>query len=485
MSLSGFCRSVLLAAPCLVVGAPGLAQTDRVAGDLITFTDTSAAPNGAWSWFEDERAIIDATDPDNRLVLISSVSSAPNGDPESGDIDLLWMNLDTGQKGAFELHNRLERDDHNSAALYMRPDGRYVAMYSKHGMDTLNRWRVSVRPHDPTDWGPEQTLHAGAGATYNNLHHLPDDDNGAGRTYNFTRAVNYDPIVQTSSDHGSTWANAGKLLTQGSASDRPYLKYASDGDAIHFIATEEHPHDFQNSVYHGYVKDGKLYDSFGTLRDADLFDASGVSPTALTTVLANGTELGCAAMTRAWTIDLTLDGNGKPVGVLSARADGNIHDHRFLYARHDGADWHVHPLAKAGGYLYSGQWDYTGLVAIDPDDPNVVYMSSEIDPRTDAPTDKYELYRGVTDDLGGTWTWTAITENSTVDNLRPVVPRWDSDHTMLLWMRGNYNSYTDWDTEIVGLMLVPEASSLGLLSMMLAVFAGRRRHGPKAGRPWR
>jgi autotransporter-associated beta strand protein len=434
---------------------------DDVAGDLFTLTHTATAPNGAWSWFQDERAIVDASDPDNPRLLVSSVSSAANGDAESGDVDLLWINLSTGQQGEFELSNRLERDDHDSASLYLRPDGRYLAMYSRHISDSLTRWRISTNPHDPTSWGAEQTLTSNAGTTYNNVYYLPDDAGGAGRTYDFTRATNFDPVVLVSDDDGSNWSAAGKLLTQGGSGDRPYLRYASDGKKIHFLATEEHPRDFLNSVYHGYVQDGVLYDSKGNTIDANLFDSTGVSPTELTPVFKNGSEFDGTTMNRAWTINLEVDNTGNPVGILSARANDSNGDHRFFYARYNGADWQVNQLAKAGGFLYAAEDDYTGLASIDPENPNVVYMSSDVDPRDESNTSHYELYKGVTSDFGKTWSWSPITENSTIDNLRPVVPNWDGARTAVAWMRGAYTTYTNWNTEIVGLALdATDAKSL-------------------------
>jgi autotransporter-associated beta strand protein len=431
--------------------AASSSAVDDVAGTMFTLTTSTTAPNGAWSWFEDERAIIDWTDPNNPLLLVSSVSSAANGDAESGDVDLLWRNLTTGTQGEYELHDRFERDDHDSAALYLRPDGRYLAMYSKHITDNLTRWRISTNPHDPTSWEPMQTLNNGAGTTYNNIYHLAGDNNGAGRTYNFTRATGFDPIVQISNDHGTTWTNVGQLLTQGDGNDRPYLRYASDGKKIHFISTEEHPRDFANSVYHGYIQDGKLYNTNGSLIDSNLFDPNAVSPTTLTRIFQNGSSSNGTTMNRAWTISLEVDNTGNPVGVFSARANDNNNDHRFFYGRYDGNEWKVNEFAKAGGFLYASESDYTGLVAIDPENPNVLVMSSKIDPRSDTTTSKYELYKGITTDFGANWNWSAITENSTVDNVRPIIPSWNGKNTALTWMRGTYSTYTSWTTEVVGI----------------------------------
>jgi autotransporter-associated beta strand protein len=446
--------AVLLVLAGLPFAAPtALGQTgpNYVAGSLFTLTDTPTAPNGVWSWFEDERAIVDASDPANPRLLVSSVSAGSGA--EAGDIDLVWRNLTTGVQGHFELADRLEQDDHNSAALTLLPDGRYLAMYSRHGTDRITRWRISANPHDPAAWGPEQTLTNPAGTTYNNTYFLPGDNGGAGRFYNFTRTVNYDPNVQVSADGGQTWQNAGKLLTEGGGGDRPYLRYAASDEAIYFIATDRHPRNFPNSVYSGYVRDGKLHALDGRVVDDNLFDATAVAPSALTPVFSNGMPFGGTTMNRAWTISLETDNTGNPVGVFSARANDNNLDHRFFYSRFDGAEWQVHEMARAGGYLYAAEDDYTGLVSIDPDNPNVVYMSSPINPTTQAATPKYELYKGVTANFGESWKWTPLTAGSTMDNLRPVVPQWNGDQTAVVWLRGTYTTYTNWSTEVVGLSL--------------------------------
>jgi autotransporter-associated beta strand protein len=443
-------RSILaLCLLCLTCCQQAFAQTNRVNGNLFTLTDTATAPNGVWSWFEDERAIMDLSNPNDPRLIVSSVSAGAA--PENGDVDLLWRNLTTGTQGHFELANQLEQDDHNSAALYQRPDGRYLAMYSRHNTDSVTRWRVSTNPNDPTSWGAEQTLTNAGRTTYNNVYYLPSDNNGAGRLYNFTRTVNFDPNVQVSSDDGSTWANAGKLLTEGGSGDRPYVRYASDGKKIFLMTTERHPRNFANSVYGGYVRDGVLHRMDGSIADSSVFDANGVAPATLSTVFRNGSQFGGTTLNRAWTINLEIDKAGNPVGIISARVNDSDQDHRFLYARYDGVDWQVNELAKAGGFLYAAENDYTGLVSIDPNNPNVVYMSTPIDPRSNAATSKYELYKGFTSDFGKSWAWSPITENSTVDNLRPVVPDWNGRNTALTWLRGDYTTFTNWSTEVVGI----------------------------------
>jgi hypothetical protein len=138
-------------------------------------------------------------------------------------------------------------------------------------------------------------------------------------------------------------------------------------------------------------------------------------------------------------------------------------DHRFGYGRWDGAAWHVHEMAYAGTRLYPGEDDYTGLAALDPNDPGIVYISTDAQPATGAPLVStadgqrhHELFRGTSRDAGKTWRWEPITANSTVDNLRPIVPRWDDPRTALVWMRGTYRrNRGEWTTAVVALILPP------------------------------
>ncbi len=416
-----------------------------VAGELIVFND-----NGAWSWFEDERAIVDTS---AGKILVSSVANASGtgGAARNGDVEVASLDLASGSVSRFTLSDALQADDHNSAALWIRPDGRYLAMYARHGSDNFSRYRISTNPSSSASWDAEQTFNNGAGTTYSNLHYLPNDSGGAGRLYNFTRSVNFDPNVLTSNNFGSTWSYGGKLLSEGGGNDRPYVRYSSDGQRIHLITTERHPRNFDNSIYHGYVQDGQLFNSAGTVRDANLFDASGTAPASLTRVFATGTQFGDTTMRRAWTIDVAIDDAGQPYAVFQARANDNNTDHRFFFARFNGTSWAVHELAKAGGFLYAAEDDYTGLAALVPGDPNRLFISTKIDPRTNISMPRYEIFEGTTATSGASWTWAPITFNSTVDNLRPIVPEWDDEHTALLWMRGTYTTFTNYNLDIVGL----------------------------------
>ena len=45
-----------------------------------------------------------------------------------------------------------------------------------------------------------------------------------------------------------------------------------------------------------------------------------------------------------------------------------------------------------------------------------------------------------------------MTHDSTLDNLRPIVPQTAGRDELLLWLRGSYRAYTDYALEAVGLL---------------------------------
>jgi hypothetical protein len=347
--------------------------------------------------------------------------------------------------------------------VLIRPDGRYLAVYSRHNRDSFTYWRVSSRPHDAGDWGPERTfdwsehlaaVDAGDHVTYSNLFYLSAEK----RVYNFVRAVNHDPSIMISSDQGDQWFYGGKLLTEAKLGYvNGYVKYASNGvDRIDFLTTEHHPRDFNNSIYHGYVRGGRLHRSDGTVVHDNLFDGRGQPQTELTKVFAAGSAFGGDTMTHAWTIAVALDHAGRPWGLISARSNDrpentNFSDHRFFFVRWDGGQWKTYPLAKAGACLWPAEQDYTGLAALNPSDPNEVYISTTIDPRGRGPLKFHEIFKGLTADGGRTWAWTPITQNSTVDNLRPLVAAWGGN-TAVLWFRGTMGRSQHYNAAIVGII---------------------------------
>lgn len=418
------------------------------AADPIVFND-----NGVWCWFQDERAIVH-----NNKLIIGSVADASGTDGSSrdGNIEVVQYDLSTStMSDPFVLHANLNSDDHAAPAFLVLPDEKILTIYATHGNDVYMRYRITSNAGDATAWDSEQTYTAAAGVTYSNVYRLSEED---GRIYNFYRGENYNPNFLTSDDNGQSWnygrsdvSTDGRLIAIGSGGTRPYVKYTSNGtDKIHFISTEAHPRNYSNSIYYGYLSGGKLYNASGTLLH-DTF-TGGIAPASLEKIYKGGSN------NVGWTTDIALDDNGYPYCAFSVQMNQTMEDIRYWYARFDGTDWHTNEIAYAGSALYSAESDYSGLVALDPANPNVLYISADVHPETgkalisSADNQRhYEIFKGTTADMGATWTWQYITRNSTEDNIRPIIPAWE-DGTILLWCKGTYTTYLNWDMDVVGLI---------------------------------
>ena len=418
--------------------------------DIITLND-----DGGWCWFQDERAIVT----DGKLV-IGSVASGAHTSNRKGNVEVVTYDLSNGANHRTVLHRQLQCDDHNSPAFLALSKHRVLAMYSKHGNDNRIHYRVGEHHGGTLQWGPERLFVPSrrSRVTYSNLLALPAKNDGKRRIFNFYRGYDnrFKPSWMTSEDDGLTWSAHGLWIDNPSEQrHRPYVKYASNArDTIHFVFTEGHPRDFNNSVFHAFYRNGTFHDSSGA-RIKNATDGP-ITPHEATRVFA-GDENNVA-----WTADLHLDPRDRPVIVYSVQKNAagldrasakDGQDHRYRYARWDGNRWHDHEIAYAGTRLYAGEDDYTGGICLNPNDPNEIFLSSNVDIFGGKANEsgRYEIYKGVTTDYGRTWKWEAITKKSSHDNIRPLLPKWNGRRSVVLWLRGSYTSYTDFDLDVVGL----------------------------------
>jgi len=433
---------------------PSLPTAPIPSSSITQFND-----NGGWCWYQDERAVVDTTG--NKLVI----GSVAFGGSRSGYVEAVIYDIAAKTSTRYTVSTGLSGgnvDDHNAPAFNIRPDGRYVAMYSGHRSDCYSRYSIfdgsKWSAESRFDWASAGCPWAGASTnmvTYSNLWYT---DTGL---YNIARSVGTDPAVLSSTNDGQSWSYLGRLMsTKQTGYVAGYFKYwGNNTDRIDFVGTEAHPRDFDNSLYHGYISGGKVYNSTGTVKDSSLKDSSATTTNSVdintyTQVFKTGSTIGGVQLNHAWNHDIVRYDDGTIAILGQGRVAGSgtsDPDKRMLYFRFDGSSWKPTYLVKAGPKLYSSEEDYTGLSALDPDDPHIIYVSTTVDPRDDkTTTSKHELYQGVTCDNGATWNWAPLTQNSSVDNLRPIVPKWDGTHKALLWMKGTYTSAQSMSMAIVG-----------------------------------
>jgi len=413
----------------------------------------SLADDAGYCWFEGSRALMVG----DKLV-VGSVASGWSAAARKGDIEAIVYDFATSKSSVVELHNGLELDDHDSAGFVVRPDGKLLALYAKHGTEDHFYYRVS-NSASLLDWSAEKTFTPTAATllTYSNLFLLPAENN---RIYDFYRGLDnsYKPSFAYSDDSGQTWKSGNVVINVPSTQKhRPYVRYATNGtDTVHLVYTEAHPRDFDNSLYHVSYRQGMLYKT----------DGSALHPLSegLTSPDEGSRIYQGNADNVAWGMDVTLDALGRPLVLYSVQVGSaglptgqGGDDIRYRYARWDGAAWRDFPLAFGGRRLYSGEDDYSGLGSFDPTDPNVVFISTNANPTTGVPlisaadnARHHEIFRGVTADGGKTWQWTPITHDSALDNLRPLLPPPGANgRRALLWLRGTYRAYTDYQQELL------------------------------------
>jgi hypothetical protein len=335
-------------------------------------------------------------------------------------------------------------------------------MYSKHGSENRMYYRFLNKEGTASSWTEEQSFIPSetSEVTYSNLHYLSSENEGKGRIYNFFRGLDrtFKPSYMVSDDGGLTWRTGSVFINvPDTFRHRPYVKYASNGrDMVHFVYTEGHPRNFDNSVYHVFYRDGKLHRSDGTeIRDL----AEGLDDPREGTLVFQGDPDNVA-----WVSDLHLSADGFPYLAFSVQKDSaglppgeGGRDHRYRYARWNGRSWQDYEIAFAGERLYPREDDYTGNISLNPGDPDTVFISTDVSPATGyrLASGHYEIFKGQTPDWGETWKWVPVTLNSQADNIRPVVTSDGEGRSALLWLQGTYRTYTDYDLTVMGLVPSP------------------------------
>ncbi|MDK9683414.1 glycoside hydrolase family 88 protein [Pseudoalteromonas shioyasakiensis] len=399
--------------------------------------------NTGWCWFQDPRAIIQ-----NDKLIIGGVAGNGIGDAAVGVYDLNSNQL----LGRSTLQAHFEHDDHNSPVFYARPDGQVLTVYAKHNTEKKHYYRTSTSDNY-LNWGPEKVLESPANVTYMNLYNLSDEDT----LYNLYRGIDWNPTYVTSKDGGLTWSNEHIHLIQNEVEgyQRPYARYAGNGkDTIGLSFTDAHPRDFGNSIYYAEFRYGNFYKVDGTLIK-NLKEDGPLKPSEAEKLFQGGggdyrsNEL--SAEKSAWTSSVAFDKNGYPHIAYTYYI--NNQDQRYRLASWDGKQWHDREIAYAGSRLYDREASYTGLVSLEPNNPNHVVISTNVDPNTGKALDMpHQIFRAniQLNDETDTIHWEQLTNDPHNENLRPMIVN-GKNHNVILWLQGQFNTYTDYYLDAVGL----------------------------------
>lgn len=383
--------------------------------------------DGAWCWFQSPSAV-----QFNGNTYTGYVN-------KNGDIVISKFDNATKEITYNVLHSALQVDDHAAPSILIRPDGRLMVFYSAHTGDSMF-YRISTNSEDISLFGDEKNINTNTTAdswnwkySYSNPIQLSNEEN---KIYLFWRGGNGEPTFSTSADDGESWIEAKTLFNV--EDERPYMKVSSNGiDKIYFTFTDGHPNEVDNNnVYFVYYQDGSFYKADGTF-------IKSMSDLPLTTadveVVYDSSKTGI----KAWNWDVAFDGNGYPVIVYAVFP--TINDHRYRYAHWDGKKWNDNEIIPAGSSIDEvNEPYYSGGITLDHENPSNVYLSREIN-------GIHELEKWSTQNNGLNWSSESVTSKSVKQNIRPIVPRNnDSEGLSVIWMNGDYSSYTKYDTVLKG-----------------------------------
>jgi hypothetical protein len=350
----------------------------------------------------------------------------------SGRVEVGAYDAVTGRTGT-SVVGALYHDDHGSPSILVEPDRRLTVFWSAHNGRAMY-FRTSRRPESIASWGPVRRVPANMtaklGFTYPNPVRLRGERD---RLYLFWRGAAWAADDTTRSATGR-WGRAGTLIVN--PGQRPYVKVDSNGrDRIAFAFTSAHPRDALTSVYYMSYRHGWLRHASGRL--IARMDGRPIAPSAADVVYdARATH------TSGWVWDVALDGNGHPTIVYATFPSAS--DHLYWYARWDGRRWVSHLLTHGGPTISPGtiEYEYSGGLALDHADPNVVYLSRKVQ-------GWFEIERWSTRDHGAHWQHVALVRTPGADDIRPVVARGsDGGATSLLWLSGHYGTYTSYRTSV-------------------------------------
>jgi len=409
---------------------PALAQHK---GNVVT-------EEGAWCWFADPRAL-------HYENAAKTINSTYIGYIDvHGNIKATQHNFLTGATNEVLIRSWFQPDDHDNPVFLVLPDERIMIFYSRHTDEACFYYRVSQKPGDITSLGEEMKIITENNVTYPSPFILSSDPN---HIYLCWRGINWHPTIGRLSlpdqnDHVSfDWGPKQVVQSTGA---RPYAKYQSNGkDKIYMTYTTAHPENQNpNNVYFNYINIKDTNPNNISLTDVkgNLLSVinSSIHNVAATSAYASSYPYAVVdnAAYRDWIWQVSKDATGNPV-IAMVRINNDKDSHDYYYAKWTGSEWRKIFLVNGGAHFHQTaniEYCYSGGIAIDDANPNVIYCSVPIGGTSGR---VYEIVKYIVDTTDFSVRSEAITRNSVKNNIRPYIIQNSGDSPLrLVWMHGDY-----------------------------------------------
>ena len=443
-------------------GAAAIAALGIGAAPAAAAGDEVFAENGAWGY-------------NGPHAVYSDGKLFTNYIDSGGDIWAQSYDVNTGaiDRGlVYETYGDL----HQAGAITVRPDGHLHVPINQGNVynDNHTYWKVSENPGDVTSFGDIQQSSDSGQSQGRQFYPMVHEDSGE-----MYQVVNYlDGNRRTgmwhSPDGGDTFDQFDELFTlgRGLSQDRSYTRAYMEGDSIHMVGARvgwgESLVDREIGRVEGiyYTRYDVTTESFYRADGTKTFELGDhpelTSPdTELFDTIWHWEEDGDKQQRALWADLVARD--GKPYVTLAIQdyegfEDGGSPPHTGYWATPDeDGDWTTSEVAQ----LARG-WDNTPerknySIAIDPDDPNLLYVAKS----TDWENDLSQVHRMFTPDDGETWqSLGAISDEGRIST---VIAPWRLDDTetpiKALWLEGQMEGWSNYNTSI----MIPEPASLALL----------------------
>ncbi|TCO06022.1 BNR-4 repeat-containing protein [Natronoflexus pectinivorans] len=397
-----------------------------------TYSGHVVSEKGAWCWFADPRALHF----DNGLIQNTYIGYID----VHGNIKATQHSFTSGETKEVLVRSYFQPDDHNNPTFLVLPDNRIMIFYSRHTDERAFYYRISSKPGDITSLGDEKRLATNHNTTYPSPYILSDDSD---HIYLAWRGINWHPTIAKLSlpdendDVDFVWGP--HQIVQSTAA-RPYAKYSSNGkDKIFMGYTTGHPdNENPNYVYFHYIDINtmQLVDVMGNIISSIVDGPHHVSATNYYTS-SNPNAVVDNSHFRNWIWEVTQDSEGNPVLAI-VRISNDKRSHNYYHAQWDGFGWVKTFLANGGGAFHQTpglEMCYSGGMALDGDNPNIIYCSVPVD---GVYGQVYEIIK-YTVNSDGSVTSEQITTNSKKNNIRPFYTPFSENTSLnLVWMHGDY-----------------------------------------------
>ena len=412
-----------------------------------SYSGHQISEEGAWCWFADPRAI-------HYTNADGSINASYIGYIDvHGNVKAMQIDHNTGRRTEVLVRSYFQPDDHNNPTFLVLPDERVLIIYSRHTDEPAFYYRVSKRPGDISVLGEEKCIVTNHNTTYPSPFLMSDDPE---HFYLCWRGLGWHPTIArlTLPDEEDNVQIAwGPYQMVQSTGARPYAKYYSNGkDKLYMTYTTGHPdNEWPNWLYFNVINLNAEKQTDGTVTvSPTLEDIKGNH----LSVIADGkfrvnksaeykqtypyTLVDAPTNSRAWVWQIACDTEGLPA-IAMVRIDRSKNQHQYYYAKWTGEAWRLTDLADGGGRFHPSntEYCYSGGEALDPTNPNVIYLSIPTKGRTGKSI--HEIWRYTLNNQGQVVMKEQVTRNSEKNNVRPfVLPGSEGSPLRLMWMHGDY-----------------------------------------------